>query len=555
MKIPELKRRIAIPAAFILSVVLFVRFSPPGDKYFEIARNLDIFATMFKEVNTYYVDEIKPEKLMKTGIDAMLSSLDPYTNFIPEDDIEDFRTMTTGQYGGIGALIGKKGDKNIVLMPYENFPAHKSGLVIGDEIVEIDGIEIAKKATNDISKLLKGQAGTKVKIKARRFGQKEPFILDLVREKIKIENVPFSGMVADEIGYIQLSDFTSEASREVRKSLEKLKDQGCKKLIFDLRDNPGGLLSEAVNVSNLFVSKDKEVVSTKGKMTEWNKTYSALNPAFDIDIPLVVLINGKSASAAEIVSGVIQDYDRGVLIGQRSFGKGLVQATRPLSFNSQLKITTAKYYIPSGRCIQSIDYSQRGDDGVAQRVADSLKSAFKTMNGRVVYDGGGVTPDIEVEKQTLFPITQSLLNKGLLFDYATEYHQKNPKIAAAKEYVLSEVEYQEFVKWLETKDYDYLTKVETTYNELTASAKKEKYYEDIKDQLDALRKKITHNKESDILKHKSEIINLLEQEIVSRYYLEKGVKLISFRSDPEIKKAVEVLNAPADYVKTLQARK
>jgi len=555
MKFPQLIRKWTTPVGLLFVIVLFVRFSSPGDKYFEIARNLDIFATMFKEVNTYYVDEIKPEKLMKTGIDAMLSSLDPYTNFIPEDDIEDFRTMTTGQYGGIGALIGKKGDKNIVLMPYENYPAHKSGLVIGDEIMEIDGIEISRKPTNDISKLLKGQAGTKVKIKARRFGQKESFNLELVREKIKIENVPFSGMVTDEVGYIQLSDFTAEASREVRKALEKLKDQGCKKLIFDLRDNPGGLLSEAVNVSNLFIPKDKEVVSTKGKMTEWNKTYSALNPAFDIEIPLVVLINGKSASAAEIVSGVIQDYDRGVLVGQRSYGKGLVQATRPLSFNSQLKITTAKYYIPSGRCIQSIDYSHRGDDGVAQRVADSLKSAFRTMNGRLVYDGGGVSPDIELDKPGLFPITQSLVMKGLLFDYATEYHQKNSKIAPAKEYSMTDAEYQDFVKWLEDKDYDYVTKVETTYNELTASAKKEKYYDDIKEQLEALSKKITHNKESDIEKHKSEIKNLLEQEIVSRYYLEKGVKIVSFRNDPEIKKAVEVLNAPADYLKTLQARK
>lgn len=555
MKFCNLKRYIGISSAFLVALVLFIRFTAPNDKYFEIARNLDIFATMFKEVNTYYVDEVKPEKLMKTGIDAMLSSLDPYTNFIPEDDIEDFRTMTTGQYGGIGALIGRKGDKNIVLMPYEGYPAHKAGLVIGDEISEIDGIDISKKNTNEISKLLKGQAGTKVKIKGRRFGQKEPIILELVREKIKIENVPFSGMISDEVGYIQLSDFTADASREVRKALEKLKDQGCKKLIFDLRDNPGGLLSEAVNVSNLFVPKDKEVVSTKGKMTEWNKTYHALNPAFDLEIPLVVLINGKSASASEIVSGVIQDYDRGVLVGQRSFGKGLVQATRPLSFNSQLKITTAKYYIPSGRCIQSIDYSHRGDDGIAQKVADSLKSAFKTMNGRVVYDGGGVSPDIEVERPLQFPITQSLLNKGLIFDYATEYHQKRPKIAAPKDFSLTEAEYLEFVKWLENKDYDYVTKVETTYNELTASAKKEKYYDDIKDQLEALSKKITHNKESDIMKHKDEIKALLEQEIVSRYYLEKGVKQVSLRNDPEIKKALEVLSKPDDYFKTLQVRK
>jgi carboxyl-terminal processing protease len=538
----------------MLSILSIVAFNRPGDKYFEIAKNLDIFATLFKEVNTYYVDEISPNTIMKKGIDAMLESLDPYTNYIPEDEIEDFRTMTTGQYGGIGAVIGKRNDKSIILMPYEGFPAHKAGLMVGDEIISVDGIVVDKKNTSDISKLLKGQSNTEVAVVIKRYGVEKAFEVKLTREKIKIENVPYYGMINEKVGYMRLSDFTSNASKEVKKALNELKDKGAKNIILDLRDNPGGLLSEAINISNLFISKDKEIVSTKGKIAEWNKTYTALNAAVDTDIPLVVLTSSRSASASEIVSGVMQDYDRGVLVGQRTYGKGLVQATRPLSYNSQLKITTAKYYTPSGRCIQAIDYSNRNEDGSVGTIPDSLRKAFNTKNGRLVYDGAGVTPDIEVEKKTLAPITTSLANKGHLFDYATVYASQNKKIKPAKEFKVTEAEYQEFVKWLSGKEYDYVTKVETTLEDLVNFSKKEKYYDAIKGQIETLKTQINHNKENDLQTFKAEIKELLEEEIVSRYYLQKGVVEASFDNDEDVQAALKIFNDQPGFNKILSGK-
>ncbi|MBR9999113.1 MAG: S41 family peptidase, partial [Cyclobacteriaceae bacterium] len=418
-----------VPSGIMIMVIVLFSYTNPSERYFEIAKNLDIFATLFKEVNSYYVDEVNPNKLMRTGIEAMLESLDPYTNYIPEDDIEDYRTMTTNQYGGIGALIGRNNDKNLIIMPYEGFPAHKKGLKIGDELIEIDGVNVIEKTTGDISKLLKGQANTDVELTIIRYGVEKPMKFSLKREKITIDNVPYSGLVAEDIGYIKLTDFTTSAGKEVSRAVEKLKESGAKKLILDLRDNPGGLLNEAVNVTNVFITRGQEVVSTKGKMTDWNKTYRALNNPIDTEIPLVVLTNSRSASASEIVSGTIQDYDRGVLVGTKTFGKGLVQATRPLSYNSQLKVTTAKYYIPSGRCIQAINYGERNEDGSVKRIPDSLKVEFETKNGRVVYDGGGIDPDIVVEDRNLAPITLILMSKGLLFDYATQYYYSHESIA------------------------------------------------------------------------------------------------------------------------------
>jgi len=547
-------KKIAFFIVLVASVTL-VAFNRPDDKYFEIAKNIDIFASLFKEVNAYYVDEVNPNRVMKKGIDAMLESLDPYTNYIPEDEIEDFRTMTTGQYGGIGAVIGKRNDKPIILMPYEGFPAHKSGLMIGDEIVSVDGIEVTNKATSDISKLLKGQSNTQVKVVVKRLGVPEKFEVVLTREKIKIDNVPYYGMVNDNTGYIKLSDFTSNASKEVKKALIELKEKGAKNMILDLRDNPGGLLSEAINISNLFIPKDREIVRTKGKIAEWNKIYNALNAPVDTEIPLVVLTSNRSASASEIVSGVIQDYDRGVLIGERTYGKGLVQATRPLTYNSQLKITTAKYYTPSGRCIQAIDYSHRNEDGSVGKIPDSLRVAFKTKNGRVVYDGGGITPDIEVEDRVIAPITSSLISKGLLFDYAGTYVLKHKKIKSAKEFELSDAEYQDFVKWLADKEYDYSTKVENTLEDLVNYSKKEKYYDAIKPQVESLKAQISHNKEKDLLTFKDEIREYLEEEIVSRYYLQKGMVEASFDDDEDVMAAIKIFNNPSEFKKILQGGK
>ncbi len=540
---------------FLFSIALigvFLAFKTPADKYFEITKNLDIFATLYKEVNTYYVDEVDPNKLIKTGINAMLESLDPYTNYIPEDDIEDYRTMTTGQYGGIGALIGTRNGRNMIIMPYEGFPAHDAGLKIGDEIIMVDGIDVKKKAYTDISKLLRGQANSKLNIAVRRHGTVDPIQVEMTREKITIDNVQYYGMVEDYIGYIKLSDFTTNAGKEVKNALVELKEQGATKMILDLRGNPGGLLNEAVNVSNIFIPKGSEVVSTKGKMTDWNKTYKALNPPTDTEIPLVVLTSSSSASASEIVAGVVQDYDRGVLVGQKTFGKGLVQATRPLTYNSQLKVTTAKYYIPSGRCIQAIDYSHRNDDGSVGKVPDSLKVAFKTRNNRTVYDGGGVDPDIVVELEYLAPIAVSLVNKGLIFDYATEYHYTHPTIAPSRDFELTDAEYQEFVGWLKDKDYDYTTRVENSIDDLIKMAKKEKYYEDIDEQIQSLKVKVHHNKETDLQKFKSDIKQILEEEISSRYYLRKGVVETSFSSDESIRSAVDILNDNERYHQLLQ---
>jgi carboxyl-terminal processing protease len=547
-------RKLIFLSLLILSIFSIVAFTKPGDKYFEIAKNLDIFATLFKEVNTYYVDEISPNTIMKKGIDAMLESLDPYTNYIPEDEIEDFRTLQTGQYGGIGAVIGKRNDKSIILMPYEGFPAHKAGLMVGDEIMSVDGIVVDKKNTSDISKLLKGQSNTQVLVTIKRYGVEKPFEVKLTREKIKIDNVPYYGMVNEKVGYMRLSDFTSNASKEVKKALNELKDKGAKNIILDLRDNPGGLLSEAINISNLFIPKDKEIVNTKGKISEWNKTYTALNAAVDTEIPLVVLTSSRSASASEIVSGVMQDYDRGVLIGQRTYGKGLVQATRLLTYNSQLKITTAKYYTPSGRCIQAIDYSNRNEDGSVGTFPDSLRKAFRTKNGRLVYDGAGVSPDIEVEKKTLAPITTSLVNKGHLFDYATVYASEKKQIKPAKEFKVSEEEYQQFVKWLTGREYDYTTKVETTLEDLVNNAKKEKYYDAIKGQIESLKTQISHNKEKDLQTFKSEIKELLEEEIVSRYYLQKGVVEATFDNDEDIQAALKIFNDQPGFNKILSGK-
>ncbi|MFP4091267.1 MAG: S41 family peptidase, partial [Cyclobacteriaceae bacterium] len=534
-------------AIMIVALLGTVAFRGPGDNYFAIAKNLDIFATLFKEVNTYYVDEVNPNTLIKTGIDAMLRSLDPYTNYIPEDDIEDYRTMTTGQYGGIGAVIGKRNGKSMVLMPYKGFPAEKGGLKIGDEILTVDGVDVADKSVEDISKLLKGQANTDLIVKVKRYGTDEPIDINIKRERITVENVPYYGMVTEDIGYIKLSNFTTGAGREVENAVKKLKSEGAKKLVFDVRDNPGGLLSESVNVSNVFVPKGSEVVSTKGKVKDWNKTYSAINSPTDTEIPLVVLTSSRSASAAEIVSGVMQDYDRAVLVGERTFGKGLVQATRPLTYNSQLKVTTAKYHTPSGRCIQAVDYSHRNEDGSVGKIADSLKTAFKTKNGRIVYDGGGIKPDIEVKQSRLHPISISLYTKSLIFDYATEYYYSHPELDAANEFELKDEEYATFTAWLKNKDYDYVTEVEQTIDNLIETAKDEKYYLDIEEQIVSLRKKVQHNKEQDLQKFKDEIKELLEEEIATRYFLSEGKIEASFDEDQVLQAAIEVLNDKDKY--------
>lgn len=543
-------KRFKVPIIILLVLALGAAISP-GGRYFEIAKSLDIFATLFKEVNTYYVDEVDPDKLIRTGIDAMLSSLDPYTNYIPEEDVEGFRTMTTGQYAGIGALIGQINGNVVITMPYEGFAAQKAGLQIGDILMEIDGVRIKNKPISEISTLLKGPSGSLVNVKVKRYGLDSLTTIAIRREKININNVPYYGLVTPTIGYIRLEDFTTNAGKEVKNALIELKVKGAGSIILDVRSNPGGLLSEAVNIANIFIPKGQEVVSTKGKVEEWNKTYRTLNSAEDTKIPLVVLANGGSASASEIVSGVIQDYDRGILIGTTTFGKGLVQTTRPLNYNSQLKVTTAKYYIPSGRCIQAIDYENRDEEGMVGKVADSLKAKFRTTNGRVVYDGEGLTPDITVENERLSPLSAILIAEGLIFSYATKYYAENKIEQSPEEFHLTDQEYLAFINWLKGKDYDYNSDTEETLNELIESAKEERYFSDIEKQLNELSSQIANDPQKDLIRYKSEIKAILEQEIISRKYLQRGKIQASFQSDKQLKKAVEVLNSPDIYRKIL----
>ncbi len=527
-------------------VIAFVPIAFTESSYFEISKNLDIFTTLYKELNTYYVDTLKPEKLMHTGINTMLDGLDPYTDYIPEEDMEDYRTQTTGQYGGIGAVIGTRGDWVIVSEPYEGFPADKAGLRAGDQILSIDGKDAKNYKTDQVSAMLKGKPGTEVVVKLRRRekGDKETdFTVKMVREEIKIKNVPYFGMLNDHIGYIRLGGFTERAGAEVKSALESLEtNHHIKGLVFDLRGNPGGLLNEAINVANVFVDRNIQIVSTRGKIEEWNKVFATTNEPVDMKLPMVVLADGGSASAAEIVSGSLQDLDRAVIIGQRTFGKGLVQSTRPLPFNAKLKITTAKYYIPSGRCIQALNYAERNTDGSPVRTPDSLKVAFKTKNGRKVMDGGGIEPDVVLEPEKYARITISLITKNLVSDYANEYRIDHDKIATAASFVLTDAEYEDFVKWVSKKEYDYTTKSEKLLDEFKAAAEKEKYFDDVKGEFDTMKKTMMHDKANDLEKEKVQIKSILEEEIASRYYLNPGRIQASFKNDPEIKKATEVLD-------------
>ncbi|HAK79821.1 MAG TPA: peptidase S41 [Runella sp.] len=546
-------RKLILAAVCVVSVGFFAFRN--DERFFEIARNLDIYATLFKELNRYYVDEINPNRLTKMSIESMLKNLDPYTNFYAEDEIEDYRTMTTGQYTGIGAIITPNKGKQIIYSILEDSPAAKANLHVGDEIVKIDGIDITTRKDANPDKLMKGQANSSVKLAVRRVGSKDLIEVNVTREFVKTGNVPYYGMLDNEVGYIDLKDFNQTAAREVKNALVELKGKGMKKLVLDLRENPGGLLDQAVLICNLFIPKDAEVVSNRGKVTEWNKTYTAPMAPVDTDIPLVVLVNGRSASASEIVSGVMQDYDRGVLVGQRTYGKGLVQTTRDLSYNTKLKVTVAKYYIPSGRCIQAIDYSHRNPDGSVAKVPDSLKVAFKTRNGRVVYDGGGVEPDVATELPALPTIVTSLNAKGLLFDYALHYRAAHPTIKTAKEFELTDADYQAFSAWLKDKEYDYVTQVEKDLGTLEASAKKEKYFDVIQEQLKALKTKLGHSKESDLAMFKKDIKHLLEREIVSHYYLQKGEREYVFRTDAEVKSALDLFKDMPRYEKILKGQK
>lgn len=514
---------------------------------FEVSKNLDIFNNLYRVLNESYVDETKPGQLMKTAIDGMLESLDPYTNYITENDLEDFMIMTTGEYGGVGARVGDVDGKIMIYDIYEGFSAQRNGVIAGDEIIEINGQNVKGKKSDDVSPLLKGQAGSPLKIKVIHPGQTSPVEINLMREEIKLKPVPYSGMIDNKTGYIKLIQFTENCSVMVKDALTKLKERNCKSLILDMRGNPGGLMLEAVNIVNLFVDKGREVVSTKGKVSDWDKTYISVNPPVDTIMPLVVLIDENSASAAEIVAGALQDLDRAAIVGQRSFGKGLVQQTRDLTYNAKLKVTVAKYYIPSGRCIQALDYTHKDEDGRVEKVPDSLITAFKTKGGRIVYDGAGIMPDVIMEQQKLNHITLTLINKNHFFNYATQYVLNHGKINSVKDFQLNDQEYASFVEYLKDKDVSYKTDSERALEELKKQSEEESYYQNIKSDYDALVAKMQADKKDDLSKFKSEIKQYLEEEILSRYFYMNGRIEHNMKTDIELKAAQELLNNEGKY--------
>ena len=524
----------------IISLVVLISSFSFTDSYFEVAKNLDIFTTVYRELNNYYVDETDPGKLMKTAIDKMLKSLDPYTNYIPESEIEDFKFMTTGQYGGIGAVITKRKDFVFISEPYEGFPAQKAGLMAGDKILKIDGESAKGKNTEEVSKALKGQPNTEVELLIERPYEEKAFTVNFKRQKISVKSVPFYSFIDDGIGYIKLRSFTRDCSQDVKNALLALKKKGeLRGLILDLRNNPGGLLNESVSIVNLFVEKGQEVVSTKGKIKSWDKIYKAYKAPVDLKTPIIVLINQSSASASEIVAGAIQDLDRGVVIGQRSFGKGLVQQTKKLSYNAQLKLTVAKYYIPSGRCIQALDYSNRNDDGSVGKVPDSLMTAFKTKNGRTVFDGGGIKPDIQVEQDDLSNLIISLIRERLFFDYATLYKYKNSSIDSI--FRISDNDFASFKDFLSDKSYDYKTETEKAIEALKTTSEKENYFNLLQPQYLDLFDEFELNKKNDLDRNKQIINEILSEEISSRYYYQEGRIRTSIEYDKEIKEAIKHL--------------
>jgi carboxyl-terminal processing protease len=519
---------------------------------FRIAKNLEIFFNLFRELNTFYVDEINPDKIIKTGIDNMLKTLDPYTVYMPEEDADEFKIMTTGKYGGIGSLVRSENDFTVVSEVYKGFPADQAGIKAGDVLKKVDGQSLKGLASDKVSDRLKGEPGTAIKLTVERNGVESDY--SLKREKIAIPSVPYYGMIDQKTGYIRFTNFTQNCIEEVRNALVSLKKNNPDQIILDLRGNPGGLLSEAVEIINLFVGPGNEVVSTKGKIKQSNEVFKTTREAIDEKIPLAVVVNQGSASASEIVAGAIQDLDRGVIIGQRSYGKGLVQITRPLNYNTQLKVTTAKYYIPSGRCIQAIDFSHRNDDGSVGYVPDSLIHEFKTRHGRTVKDGGGIAPDVEIQSETLSQLTAELYLRNFIFDFSTKYYWSHQDINSPDQFSFTEKDYADFTNFIKSKNFNYKTETEDSFNELVKTAKKEKYYDIHKDAFASLEKEITHSLDDDLALFRPEISNLIEDEILSRYFYQEGALAWSVKTDVQIQKALEVLSNKDLYTSILQGK-
>jgi carboxyl-terminal processing protease len=516
-----------------------------ADDYFEISKNLEIFADVYKQVNTSYVDDVKPGELIRAAINGMLASLDPYTNFYSEAEAEEYRYQVTGTFAGIGSSIRRIDDYIYIESPLDDFPAQKAGLLPGDKILEVDGQSMKGKKTDEVTEFLKGKAGTSFNLKIERIGSG---ILEktITRETIKVKNVPYHGIIENHIGFIKLAGFTPNAGKEVQDALLDLKSKGATKIVLDLRNNGGGLLHEAVNIVNIFVPKGATIVITRGKFEEDNRTYKTLNSPVDTEIPLVILINNNSASASEIVSGALQDFDRAVLIGQNSFGKGLVQTTMSLNYNTSMKVTTAKYYIPSGRLIQRLDYGNKVN-GKAIAVADSVKKDFYTKNGRKVIDGEGIQPDVPVEETRYSKLAQALIKNDLLFKFANQFRSTHDRIDEPLKYSVSDDVFNEFKQFIADKEYSYTTQTERDLEKLEKQAKEEKYFSLLEEELTKLKKALESTKQSDLENHKTELKELLEYEIVKRYYFEKGKVEVGFDDDVEWAKAKSILNNSNAY--------
>ena len=539
-----MRKKISIAIVIAVSG-LFYAFKDP---YFEISKNLEIFTTIYQKLNTNYVDELEPGSLMDAAINAMLKKLDPYTNYIPESKVEEYRIKTQGSYGGVGASILKIDDYVVISEVYEGAPAQLTGLIPGDKLLTIDKVDVKGKSTKEIGEVLKGQAGTDVTIEIERLGEDKPMEFKITREEVDIPTIPYTGVIHDKVGYISLRSFTRNCSREVAEAFNSLKtNDNIESLVLDLRGNPGGLLAEAINMCNLFIDNGELVVSTKGKLKENDRSYKTTKKPLDKSIPIVVLVDQGSASASEIVSGTFQDIERAVIVGHQTFGKGLVQQTMPMPYNAQVKITTAKYYTPSGRCIQAIDYSSRNDDGSVGKIADSLRTEFTTRAGRKVYDGGGVKPDVEIEVKEYPSIIISLIRDHHIFNYANIFANKHKDIADPLTFKITDEIYADFVSYLKEQDYTYETNTEQAFELLEETAEGEEYLEAIQKDIDALKAVYFTHKENDIEKYKTEIKEFLLDEIILRYYYRKGQLQVALQSDDATQEAIRLLENPEEF--------
>ena len=546
-----LNRQNGIIAVIVLIAVAFFGFKKGDDRNFQIAKNLDIFNAIVKELDMFYVDTIDPNKTIREGIDNMLYSLDPYTVYYPENDQDELEMMVKGSYGGIGSLIryNPKLQYTVIAEPYEGMPAAESGLKAGDILLEIDGKDL--KNNSDVSTLLRGQVGTSFKLKVQRPGVKEPLEFTIVRRSIQMPTIPYYGIMEGQVGYINLSSFSGTPSKDFKNAFLDLKKQGATSLVIDLRNNGGGLLDQAVEIVNFFVPRGKTIVTTKGKIKQASNTYKTLREPLDTDIPIAVLVNSGTASSSEILSGSLQDLDRAVIVGNRTYGKGLVQVPRSLPYGGNLKITTSKYYIPSGRCVQAIDYAHRNEDCSVARIPDSLTTVFHTAAGREVRDGGGVSPDIEVKQERLPNILYYLVRDNLIFDYATDFCLKHPVIASAEKFELTDADYTDFKNKVKGADFKYDQQSEKILKTLKEAAEFEGYMKEASAEFKALENKLTHNLDRDLDYFSKDIKEMIAEEIIKRYYYQRGAIIQQLKGDNELDEAVKILTNPERYQQIL----